>query len=347
MISIIVPIYQAEKTLKDCIESVLNQSSNEWELILIDDGSTDHSGQICDEYAQKNSNIVLKHISNSGVSNARNVGLSIANGSIIEFLDADDQLFPNAVEMIVDIMDNNNVDLLVFGAEFYYRDKLKKKKGIDRQYAGLDFLMKDFVNLVKDEYFNPPWNRAIKRKCIKTYFDETLSLGEDAVFNLSNLKNVHSIRFISNSLYKYNMASDGLTTRYNPNTIDAIKKRYMLLFELLNESFSDQCVELKKNIKREILYFYRLMGAGHNVKQIQSEIERTNEKMVDILNYFEITLPLLGRPNNTFLDIFLKGIIIYLYAKPYECLKFIRKNLKFHYIIEKCICKIKSVMDRN
>ena len=324
MISIIVPIYQAEKTIKKCIESVLNQSSSEWELILIDDGSTDNSGQICDEFAKKFHNIVLKHIPNGGVSHARNVGLSIASGSIIEFLDADDQLLPHAVETIIDIMNNENVELLVFGVEFYYRNKLKKIKGIDCKYIGLDCLMKDFIMLVKDEYFNPPWNKAIKKECIKTYFDEALSLGEDAVFNLSNLKNVNTIMFISDPLYRYNATSNGLTTKYNQNTIDAIKRRYELLFGFFCGPFNNQRTELKKSIEAELLYFYRLMGMQCSIEEIQIEIIKTNEKIIDIINQFEIILPFWHRVIITNQNIFFKSLIVFLYAQPYKFLNYFR-----------------------
>lgn len=93
LISIIVPIYNAESTLNRCIDSIINQSFDDWELLLIDDGSKDQSGKICDEYATKDSRIKVFHKENGGVSSARNLGLDNALGKWITFIDSDDKIF--------------------------------------------------------------------------------------------------------------------------------------------------------------------------------------------------------------------------------------------------------------
>jgi glycosyltransferase involved in cell wall biosynthesis len=100
MISIIVPVYNTELYLQKCIESVVSQHFHDWELVLVDDGSTDNSGKICDEYAAKDSRIRVKHKPNSGVSDTRNTGLSMAKGDWIFFLDSDDELYPFSLDLL-------------------------------------------------------------------------------------------------------------------------------------------------------------------------------------------------------------------------------------------------------
>ena len=99
LLSIIVPIYNAEKTLKRCIDSIVNQSFKSWELLLVNDGSTDHSGEICNEYALKDSRVRLFYKENGGVSSARNVGLGNVKSEWITFIDADDQLPEGAFDL--------------------------------------------------------------------------------------------------------------------------------------------------------------------------------------------------------------------------------------------------------
>lgn len=115
-LSIIVPIYNVENYLCKCIESLLNQdlSSEEYEIILVDDGSPDRCGDICDEYANRYSNIRVVHRENGGLSAARNSGIEVAKGEYVQFVDSDDYLEPNVLKILVDKMGNDNLDILRF-----------------------------------------------------------------------------------------------------------------------------------------------------------------------------------------------------------------------------------------
>lgn len=110
IISIIIPVYNAEKTLNRCVDSVLNQTFHDWELLLIDDGSKDRSMYLCDEYALKDKRIKVFHKKNGGVSSARNMGLDYARGEWITFVDSDDYICEN----IFDLVSSHNEDLLIF-----------------------------------------------------------------------------------------------------------------------------------------------------------------------------------------------------------------------------------------
>ena len=111
-VSIIVPVYKAEQYLHRCVDSILSQSFTDWELILVDDGSPDRSGAICDEYAQKDARIRAIHKENGGVSSARNVALGRMTGKWLTFVDSDDCLYPNALQRWGEVAEQNNLDLI-------------------------------------------------------------------------------------------------------------------------------------------------------------------------------------------------------------------------------------------
>lgn len=138
-VSIIVPIYNVEKHLHKCINSVLDQTYKNFELILVDDGSTDNSGGICNDYAKENNRIIVKHINNCGVSSARNLGIQNASGDWVLFLDGDDILETNSIEVIYkNVENNNNLGMLIGSFKYvttskviYESNKNTLKKGIN------------------------------------------------------------------------------------------------------------------------------------------------------------------------------------------------------------------------
>ena len=127
--SIIIPVYNVEKYLKKCLTSIVQQNFNDYELILVDDGSTDMSGKICDEFEEKYNNIIVMHISNSGVSNARNKGLEIARGEYIWFVDSDDYVEPEALKILSEQLEMNpKIELLFFETNVWKAEKDQKEK---------------------------------------------------------------------------------------------------------------------------------------------------------------------------------------------------------------------------
>ena len=116
LLSIIVPVYNVEKYLHKCVDSLLAQdlSPEEYEIVLVDDGSTDHSGTICDEYGLDHSNVRVIHQQNGGLSAARNTGIEVAQGKYVQFVDSDDYLEPNVLKSLIDKMEQDNLDVLRF-----------------------------------------------------------------------------------------------------------------------------------------------------------------------------------------------------------------------------------------
>ena len=121
-VSIIIPIYNVEKYLRECVNSVLNQTYAEIEAILVDDGSTDDSGRICDEFASKDSRVKVIHKENGGLSDARNAGMNLAQGDYLYFLDSDDYIRLDAIKRSLEVIESDNADIVCFDAETIYED---------------------------------------------------------------------------------------------------------------------------------------------------------------------------------------------------------------------------------
>lgn len=219
-ISVIVPVYNAEKTLHKCIDSILGQSYKDWELLLIDDGSTDASAAICDEYAQLDNRIRAFHKQNGGVSSARNIGLDNAEGEWITFVDSDDFLADNALE----IVDWNvvNEDFLLF--PFYYRYIDGGSKVYSLGTIGeIDYLDSFLKEELGEMIFRTPWSKLFKRDIIDSLrFNENIKCGEDTLFVLSYLYRINRCRIYDTPFYVFNQDLKELCIKYKQTVSKAV-----------------------------------------------------------------------------------------------------------------------------
>ena len=204
-ISIIVPVYKVEKYLPRCINSILAQTFTDFELLLIDDGSPDKSGEICDEYAQKDSRIRVFHKENGGVSSARNVGLDNAKGEWVCFVDSDDYI-ENIWFSFLGKKTIKSIDLICFGATYHNSTKvvysISPKSHLYTQEKITDFITKYSNTCI----INAPWTKFFKRTIIQNYnlrFEEDLSIGEDLLFNLKFIAITNSILVYEFCAYNY------------------------------------------------------------------------------------------------------------------------------------------------
>lgn len=210
-ISVIVPVYNVEKYLKRCVDSILNQSYKDFELILVDDGSKDSSGKICDEYGQTDSRVKVIHKKNGGVSAARNTGLKFATGEYIMFVDSDDTILETFFEQAIFSIKKENVDMYISGITMlnYTEDKF-----VDSQ----DYTIKNSEKMTVKELLETcnvnypmidicgPCCKLYKSSVIKEksiLFNEEMSLGEDTAFNLNYLESVNTVYFSKSIFYLY------------------------------------------------------------------------------------------------------------------------------------------------
>ncbi|MBE6318012.1 MAG: glycosyltransferase [Bacteroidales bacterium] len=197
-VSIIVPVYNTEKYLSRCIDSILAQTFSDFELILVDDGSTDNSGKICDEYAKKDSRIIVIHKENGGASSARNKGLEIAQGEWITFVDSDDFITNNFIGNLYD----QEFDMTICGMTINSKEII-----IDNQIINYNNIPEIIIYLYNLNLINGPYSKIFKYSIIKQNnlkFDESLRSGEDTHFVFKYLKYTTKLKLISECGYIYN-----------------------------------------------------------------------------------------------------------------------------------------------
>lgn len=200
-ISVIVPVYNTEKYLSRCIESILNQTYSDFELLLINDGSKDQSGSICDDYSNKDQRIKVFHKFNGGVSSARNLGLDNANGEYIMFVDADDWIDKDCLNVLYTIIQSENLDLLQFSF------RTVNEVGKINQIYSAETTALDLNNYIEEDVYLVCAGGTILKKSIidniKLRFREDLKLAEDQLFILSTMNFATRIKRIPEVFYNY------------------------------------------------------------------------------------------------------------------------------------------------
>lgn len=232
-ISVIVPVYNNEKNLKDCIESILNQTYKSFELILINDGSSDNSLEICEAYKTTDSRIVVYNQINSGASVARNLGLRKMSGDYVIFVDADDTIKSNMLSEMLNVSLKYDLDFTMCGLTLKYfdiNDELIKENEVKPRSRILNHsdLPDKLLDLVESEIINGPVCKLIKSKIItenNLLMPPNLSLQEDLYFNISILEKIKKMGVIEESYYDYNIRM----------TESVTKKYYAEKFEMLDE----------------------------------------------------------------------------------------------------------------
>lgn len=202
MISVIIPVYNVEKYLDRCINSVLKQSYKNLEIILIDDGSADNSGMMCDECAKSDNRIKVIHKTNAGVSSARNAGLDIAKGNYIGFVDPDDYISENMYEILLDEMKSGDFDIVECNYYRVYEDGAQlKKENKDAVYTGYKDI---WYAALTDYLFCGMCNKLIKKSVIGDLrFNTDYKISEDMLFFFECAKNGKKLKFVNKPLYYY------------------------------------------------------------------------------------------------------------------------------------------------
>ena len=195
MISIIVPVYNNSLFLDECVKSVLSQTYYDWELILVDDGSTDDSGEICDSWTMKDDRIRTIHQINAGVSAARNRGILESKGDHLMFLDSDDSFYESSCLLkLLQRLQETKADCVVFG--------FKQASGsiwappFEKVYSNRQQFLLDFSFWLQTELLSSSVNKLYKKKLLNQIFPEDMSYGEDLVFSLNYLKQCKRICFV-------------------------------------------------------------------------------------------------------------------------------------------------------
>ena len=255
--SVIVPVYKVEKYLKNCVDSIIGQSYQEFELILVDDGSPDTCGEICDKYGTLDTRVKVVHKENGGLSSARNAGLDIATGKYVIFIDSDDFWDDaNALEHIHNYLIETDADVLVFPAKRYYENKDKytyiitsdvyRAKIIDRDVnASIRYMIENNI------YRAAAWNKVVKKSIIDSHTMRFKNgyLSEDMDWCGDLLLYAQRFDFYDNPFYAYRQQRNGsITTGKTEKLIS--DKLYMC------EKGYRQALKLQNKEKTELLASY-------------------------------------------------------------------------------------------
>ena len=278
-VSIIVPVYNCEKYIAKCLQSVVNQSYKNTEIIVVDDGSTDRSAEICDRYAEEYNNIKVIHQKNRGVGETRNVGVSHATGDYITYVDADDYISSQCIEKAVTIAEKYQVELVEFGKIFMLSSR-NIFVNCDHKIEYFD--TKEKIESARSTMKDTVWGRLYRRElAMKVQFPD-LSLSEDAIYSSDIFKHCQSMVKYNYCLYAYRAYQESLTRGKA-----ALKKIKDKIRNYEEHNNSDNA-EIKTQKTREFIAYCRKMTedimyrreqiiSAKQLKEIQNALGKIKE----------------------------------------------------------------------
>ncbi len=292
MFSIIIPVFNSEKYLENCIISVLNQTYKNFELLLINDGSTDNSAEICEKFANEDNRIKVIHQPNRGVSSARNKGIDNATGDYITFVDSDDVVISEWLEIVNIELDKNNLDMLTYRFSqnnIIDNPEIKSFTALnssDLKYKFNDILVVSMgsvcTNIYKREIIN---NNQIK-------FNNDIALNEEIFFNFKILENIKSLRFIDKVLYYYTANETSSSRKGDVNYLNIVREKVEVYAEFLEKMNYNDNVEYSPNdmlVDGTFLYFLQSAVSTNTLSYSQrimilKNIYENSENYTNLMN---------------------------------------------------------------
>lgn len=261
LISVIVPVYNVEKYINKCIDSIINQTYTNLEIILVDDGSPDNCGKICDEYAEKDKRIKVIHKKNGGVSSARNEGLKKSKGEWISFIDADDWIEKDFCEILINKAIETKSDIALCG---YNRVVDNQKEKINVSNKELFFDSNEYLikTLNPQTGFGFCHMKLIRKQIINNiFFNENIVVGEDALFNIMISKNINKAIFVEKALYNYRLNNQSVVKKYDKN----YAKKYLLAMQVIKEYLFEKCNNkvIQQNYYNFVAYHVLLIAVNY------------------------------------------------------------------------------------
>ena len=262
-VSIIVPVYNAEKSLARCVDSILNQEFRDFELILMDDGSRDRSGEICDGYARADARVVVVHKENTGVSDTRNQAIARARGTFLQFVDSDDWLTADATKLMVRAAEETSCDLVI--ADFYrvVGEMVSRKGDIDAdQVIGREAFVGFMMENPADYYYGVLWNKLYRREIVEAHgirMDAKISWCEDFLFNLEYVRYATTFYALRTPVYYYVKTKGSLVNQ--KISLSRTVEMKLAMFECYNDFFKHVLDEEAYERKRLQVYHFLVDAA--------------------------------------------------------------------------------------
>lgn len=287
--SVIIPVYNAEKTISRCIESIVSQCYDSCEIILINDGSIDDSLKICESYSKKFDCIKVINKSNGGPSSARNKGLDMASGEYILFVDSDDYVLSNFFSVLDENLDS---DFSIFSFSYKKNSEIISKR-LSNDLVNTENNFGKILAMVKTRC-NSPWGKMYKREIIQKNnigFNEELNVGEDFLFNLQYALNANSINAVNKSIYCVDVSNeDSITRGFRADFLEKSLLIYKCGFDIINKA--DISIEEKERLSIILDYnFCRTMFACAKITiNNKDKIENYKKKFIKVVNDYNANL---------------------------------------------------------
>lgn len=279
LISIVIPIFNAQKYLKECIDSVLSQTYKNIEIILVNDGSTDCSGKICDSYAEKDTRIKVIHNENQGVSVSRNIGIKEAKGLYITFIDADDFVSEQYIEILYKLIKNDNAEISMIGNDEQYEGKIIKTNRKIRKILNSEEIIK---MMLEEKYLSAVcWGKMYKKVLFEDQslkFDKDMKIGEDLKLIIPIVEKCKKISIdMTQNLYHYRLNEDSITQQTG-------KKELWIQEIELSKEIMKWIEEKYPRIKDKGIQRYVRVNITFLVKMIKEKSENLPEEIRQVQN---------------------------------------------------------------
>ena len=293
-VSIIVPVYNAGAEIKRCVDSILTQEYQDFELFLMDDGSTDSSPGILDEYAKQDKRVRVYHKENTGVSDTRNQAMRLARGEYIQFVDADDWISSDSTKLMVRAMQESGADMAI--ADFYrvIGERLSRKGDIDEEGV---ITRKDYADEMLEDpadfYYGVLWNKLYRRDILEKYhleMDVNLNWCEDFIFNIRVFTKAHITVIVDEPLYEYTHRENSLAHAYFKKNISQYIDNRIKRVEVTQNAVNSESDIIKHwSMVHIIMYYNELLGKVASFPELHSD-----KRIRKIINYIRYNKQILN-----------------------------------------------------
>ena len=297
-VSVIVPVYNVEKYLKRCLDSIINQTYKNIEIILVNDGSKDNSRDICEEYEKKYENVSLINQENGGLSAARNTGLKYVKGEAVTFVDSDDWLELDAIEYYVDSMKKYNVDMVVTNNVRIkaYQEKIVQPDNIKEVVLTQEEYAKKFFKIDGNSIEYYAWSKLYKREIMEDVECPVGLFAEDVLGTFRYMKNAQSIFYSNRVTYNYFINDNGLTAKFGDKDFDLEKIWDTIVEESKgyeNQNFLRYAVINRKRIDFNLLCRIalaenkeeNLKKYDHKIKELLKSVKENKQLLLEYLPF--------------------------------------------------------------
>ncbi|BDW93817.1 glycosyltransferase family 2 protein [Allomuricauda sp. XS_ASV26] len=295
LISVVVPVYNVEEYLRKCIDSILAQTYKNLELILINDGSKDNGGAICDDYAKKDDRVIVVHQKNKGLSGARNTGLGLVKGEYLSFVDSDDWIEPSMFSVLIGLLEENNLDIIECGIA---------KSNVETKEKEHHFYKEDcktaLKRIIKNNQYSV-WRRLYRSKLVSDYRFLEGKTSEDVYFTMDNIPKVKEIGVYLEPFYNYRYNPTSITkSPYSTKKFDSLDAGWYLLNKVKKENKDPEIISIAyDHMIKKLLKHYKLLNYNPKIdpdyqhrKRLKGKIKELYPKSKEPLPYLKMAINL-------------------------------------------------------